>query len=54
MPADLAGGRTAGYLSYPLSSFGRAAYLTASQRMKESMAAATLGDRERPRSWPRR
>jgi len=46
LPADLAGGRTAGYLSYPLSSFGRAAYLTASQRMKESMAAATRGDRE--------
>ena len=45
LPAELAGGRTAGYLSYPLSSFGRAAYLTASQRMKESMAAATRGDR---------
>ncbi|MGK6308612.1 DUF4781 domain-containing protein [Variovorax sp. DT-64] len=45
-PADRAGGATAGYLSYPLSSFGRAAYLTAAQRMKESMAAATRGDRE--------
>jgi hypothetical protein len=46
LPADLAAGRTAGYLSYPLSSFGRAAYLTAAQRMKESMAAATRGDRD--------
>ncbi|WP_432726910.1 DUF4781 domain-containing protein [Variovorax sp. W6] len=44
-PAEWAGGKTAGYLSYPLSSFGRAAYLNASQRMKESMAAATRGDR---------
>ena len=44
-PAEWASGRTAGYLSYPLSSFGRASYLNASQRMKESMAAATRGDR---------
>lgn len=34
----------AGYATQPLSSFGRGAYLTASQRTKEAYAAATTGN----------
>lgn len=44
LPAAAAGHPVVGSLTYGFSAFGRGAYLTGPQRMKESMAAATLGD----------
>jgi hypothetical protein len=43
-PANILKHPGAGYTTYPLSSFGRSAYLTASQRTKEAFAAATTGN----------
>lgn len=41
------GGRVAGVAPGPLSTFGRIAYLDSSQRGKEALAAATVGDRDK-------